>query len=43
MSSVKVKYVGCENNRNQKKDGTEIKEVTDLVVKTDDFTEENII
>lgn len=43
MSSVKVKYVGYENNRNQKKDGAEIKELTDLAVKIDYFTEENII
>lgn len=39
----KLKYVGYENNRKQKKYGTKIKEITDLVVKADDFTDEDIV
>lgn len=40
----KVKYyVGFENNRKQKKDGTKIKELTDLAANAADFTESDIV
>lgn len=42
--SDKVKYyVGFENSRNQKKEGTKIKELTDLAASKSDFTETDIV
>ena len=42
--SDKVKYyTGFENNRKQKKEGTKIKELTDLAAKATDFTESDIV
>ena len=40
----KIKYyVGFENNRKQKKEGTKIKELTDLAATVTDFTETDIV
>ena len=40
----KVKYyTGFENNRKQKKEGTKIKELTDLAANATDFTESDIV
>ena len=36
-------YTGFENNRKQKKEGTKIKELTDLAAKATDFTESDIV
>ena len=36
-------YIGYENARKQKKDGTKIKELRDLAAEMTDFTEENIV
>ena len=42
--SDKVKYyTGFENNRKQKKEGTKIKELTDLAANATDFTESDIV
>ena len=42
--SDKVKYyTGFENNRKQKKEGTKIKELTDLATNATDFTESDIV
>lgn len=42
--SDKVKYyIGFENNRKQKKEGTKIKELTDLAANAVDFTEADIV
>src|SRR5699024_8909421 len=42
--SDKVKYyVGFENSRKQKKDGTKIKELLELAEKLSDFTESDIV
>ena len=36
-------YVGFENSRKQKKEGTRIKELTDLAMNAADFTESDIV
>ena len=43
FTDKKKYYVGFENARKQMKEGTKIKELTDLAVTTEDFTESDIV
>ena len=43
FADKKKYYVGFENSRKQKKEGTRIKELTDLAMNAADFTESDIV
>ena len=43
FSDKKKYYLGFENSRKQKKEGTKIKELTDLAMNATDFTEADIV